>query len=111
MTSKRVNEEAAKRTKGEPSELGQRLKQVRESAGIDDEVLSVVAGLSRTHVHSIEVGWIKSPKYETALALSQALGALDYVLAGTGSAPDPQEVQKAFRRAKRARRARMQARA
>jgi len=90
----------SQRQKRAPSELGQRLKLVRESAGIDDEALSAAAGLSRTHVHSIEVGWILNPRTETVLVLAQVLGApLDYLVAGRGRPPTPGRVKAAFKRA------------
>jgi len=92
-----------KRAKHEPSDIGKRLKRIRRRAGIDPEVLSAVCGLSRTHVHCIEVGWIVSPRQETLLALSRVLGvSLDHLLAGRGGAPSAEEVKAAFGRAQAA---------
>lgn len=96
-----------RRTKHPPSGLGKRLKLVRESAGLDDVDVAAAAGLCRTHVHSLEVGWILNPRYETVLALSRVLGApLDYLLAGQGQPPSSSEVMAAFKRARRQSRSR-----
>lgn len=88
---------AWKRKKRAPSELGLRIKSLRESAGIEAEDLSLAAGLSRTHVHSIEVGWILNPRFETVALLAHLLGVpLEHLAEGKGRAPSGAAIKRRF---------------
>lgn len=86
-----------KREKKKPSPLGERIRALRESAGIEAEELSLAAGLSRTHVHSIEVGWILNPRFETVAEIANLLGVtLEHLAEGKGQPPAGSKIKKRF---------------
>jgi transcriptional regulator with XRE-family HTH domain len=54
--------------------LGQRLKRLREAAGLSQQDLAVRAGLSVSVVSQIEQGRKADPRMTTVLFLAEALG-------------------------------------
>ena len=65
--------------------IGNRIRRLREAAGMTQEELSSSAGIGRVTLVRIEKGE-QSPRYETLIALSRALGRpLAEMLADSGS--------------------------
>jgi transcriptional regulator with XRE-family HTH domain len=62
--------------------LGQRLKRLREAAGLSQQDLAVRAGLSVSVVSQIEQGRKTDPRMTTVLFLAEALGVDVQELAG-----------------------------
>ncbi len=54
--------------------IGQRLKQLREAAGLTQQELAVKAGLSVSNLSQIEQGQKEDPRVSTVLALAKAMG-------------------------------------
>jgi len=54
--------------------LARRVKELREAAGLSQQALAVLAGLSVSVVSQIERGAKDDIKFRTALALARALG-------------------------------------
>lgn len=89
-----------RRENARTTKFGQRLRKIRESAGIDPYELSKTIGKSRTVVHQLEVGLIKSPSAKLALDLAEALGTTaEYLVNGEGEQPKPETVKRAYKRA------------
>jgi transcriptional regulator with XRE-family HTH domain len=77
--------------------LAQRMRELRDRAGISQQALAMAAGLSISVVAQIEQGQRPDPRLSTAVALARALGvALDELVADPGTAaeaielPEPQ---------------------
>lgn len=56
------------------SEVGKRLKKIRESKGLNQSVLSIRAGLSANAVQKIEAGTTAHPRTDTIEKIEVALG-------------------------------------
>lgn len=84
--------------------LALRLGHLRGLAGLSARSLSVLAGISPTHVSLIEAGRVSSPESHTSAALASVLGcSLDWLIAGKGKPPTEESVRAAVKRAKRSR--------
>lgn len=77
--------------------LNERLAQLRLRAGLEQRVLSRLAGLkSEGAVFAIESGAIKDPQGSTVVRLAKVLGtSADYLIAGTGLAPSDEALKAA----------------
>lgn len=66
--------------------IGERIRKVREAAGMTQEELSSSAGIGRVTLVRIEKGE-QSPRYKTLVSLSRALGLplAELLVAGSGS--------------------------
>jgi len=83
--------------------LGQRLRQLRTSAGIAADELSERGGFSHSLVSHIETGQIANPGARTTARLAELLGAsLDWLIAGAGSPPTVEQSRAAFDRHRQA---------
>jgi transcriptional regulator with XRE-family HTH domain len=68
--------------------LAQRLKQLREAAGMTQQGLANAAGLSMAVVSQLEQGLRADPRTSTLVALAKALGVtVDALAVGPGEAP------------------------
>lgn len=65
------NEAAAEK---KPSPLPQRLRMLREQAGMTQQALAVAAGLSVTAIAALEQGRKANPRVNTVRAIAKALG-------------------------------------
>ncbi len=72
-------------TSKEASPLAERLKKIREKAGMSQQDLAVKAGLSISSVSQIEQGKKPDPRVSTIQALASALGVDCTALVGQGS--------------------------
>ncbi|MCW2961177.1 MAG: transcriptional regulator, family [Thermoleophilia bacterium] len=63
--------------------LGERVRRIREGAGLSQSQLATKAGISRTSLHMVEAG-TGNPRYGTLLALADALGIGIHVLIPRG---------------------------
>lgn len=80
-----------------PTDLGRRVRAVREAAGIARLPLSRVAGFSDSVVFQLEGGLISNPSAELVWAIASALGTnVEYLLRGEGQPPRAQDSQAAF---------------
>jgi transcriptional regulator with XRE-family HTH domain len=67
--------------------IGQRVRQLREAAGMSQQALAVAAGLSMSVVAQLEQGQREDPRISTVAALARALGVtVDAILSGAGPA-------------------------
>jgi len=79
------------------SEIGKRLRTLRESAGISQRALSLAAGLTHTVVHQVERNVIEEPSVRLVRGLAAALGVpVAWLLEGTGEEPSPGQVARHF---------------
>ncbi len=68
--------------------LAERLRWLREQAGLPKRTLSNLARLDPSHVRSIEKGTRVNPQSDTVVALAEVLGCTtDWLLRGLGSPP------------------------
>lgn len=67
--------------------LSSQLREHRESAGITQERLAVLAGVGIATVRKIETGVVVEPGYFTVMALMGVLGISPALLGRQGSAP------------------------
>lgn len=81
-----------------PSELGRRLRELREGAGISARALGALAGLRAScHVGMVERGDVLEPSISILIPLARALGcSLDWLLAGQGERPSAESVRAAL---------------
>ena len=80
-----------------PTQVGVRLKAIRQAAGISANALSLAAGASHTVVTQIETGAIVDPRARVLGAIAKALGcSIEYLLDGQGRPPSTRAVQAAF---------------
>lgn len=87
-------------SEGIPNEVGLRIQQIREAAGIGRAPLSEAAGFSPAVVYHLETGLIDKPSAELVFAIASALGTTaDYIFLGKGKAPRVEQTQAAFIRA------------
>lgn len=87
-----------------PTQMGARLKTIRQAAGISANALSLAAGASHTVVTQIEAGAIVDPRARLLGAIAKALGCdIEYLLYGQGRPPSTRAVQAAFISASEAR--------
>lgn len=83
----------------EPSELGRRLRETREAAGIPASALGVAAGASRDFVRQVEEGLIARPSLALVAGVAEVLGvSLDWLVSGRGEGPGAQELESALDR-------------
>ena len=88
-----------------PSELGVRLRSVRELAGLSARELAVLANLAPSLVGHIELGRVQHPRAETLAELARVLGvSLDWLIRGEGDGPSTDCVQAAVAGARSLRR-------
>jgi transcriptional regulator with XRE-family HTH domain len=74
----------------QPATIGERLKALRQAAGLSQQALAVAAGLSTSAVFQIEQGQKADPRFSTVAALAKALGvSLDEFAAAAGQAEAP----------------------
>jgi len=53
--------------------IGQRLKRLREEAGLSKRELARRSGIDRLHIYQIEIGKVQSPTIKTVAALANGL--------------------------------------
>jgi transcriptional regulator with XRE-family HTH domain len=71
-----------------PSDVGTRVAELRELAGLSARELSILAGLSPSMVGHIEAGRVQQPGADTVSQLAEVMGAsLSYLIKGEGKAP------------------------
>lgn len=76
------------RKRPQPSEFGQRLRELREAIAVSQQQLSMSAGLSASAVNQFESGRIAAPSAFVALRLADVLGTtVEYLLLGKGRPP------------------------
>ena len=56
-------------------ELGQFIKEKRESSGLSQKALGDIAGISDSEIHKIETGARKNPAWENLCKIAKALGS------------------------------------
>ena len=69
--------------------LGQRLKQLREMAGLSQNALAKKSGVRRPTISEVEAGNQKGLTLENGRRLARALGVTLDLLAGEGKDDDP----------------------
>ena len=80
-----------------PTQVGIRVKALRELGGIDQLALSLAVGHSKAVVYQIERGIIRKLSADLLLSLAQALGTTPYYLHdGKGEPPAQEKIQAAF---------------
>jgi transcriptional regulator with XRE-family HTH domain len=66
--------------------MRERLVFARTQAGLNQRELSLLAGLSSSHIHHIEAGIRKSPSAKVIRAIAAVLGvSIDWLLGGKGT--------------------------
>lgn len=77
-----------------PTSLADRVRGLRESAGLNPRALSLLAGLDNSHVRLVELGERGSNiTYETVHALARVLGAsVEWIGSGEGEPPTSEQV-------------------
>lgn len=76
--------------------LGERLRWAREAGGLTTKGLDRMASLGEGHTAMVETGRRKRPSDETLRAFANVLGLRpEWLLLGSGSAPDPREIRRA----------------
>lgn len=85
--------------------IAERVKELREIAGLTPRALSILAGLNQSHVRLVESGERGSNLgYETVHALARTLGAsVEWLGSGEGEGPAPEHVRAAVEAARVAR--------
>jgi transcriptional regulator with XRE-family HTH domain len=84
--------------------IPERLRLARDLAGVGSRELARLARLAETHVSLIESGIRPRIEAKTALSLARALGiSVDWLLDGTGEAPEASAVRAAVEHARAAR--------
>ena len=84
-------------SESQPTEVGLRVRKLRELAAIDQLSLSIAAGYSKAVVWQLENGVIANPSAELMLAIADALGTtVPYLCRGIGDAPAPDKINGAF---------------
>lgn len=82
--------------------LSERLRELRERAGLAARPLDRLAGLGEGHVNMIERGERPNIEAETARALARVFGcSLDWLIAGMGRPPTDAALRRAVARAQR----------
>jgi transcriptional regulator with XRE-family HTH domain len=82
------------------STIGERLRALREAAGVSAIRLSSAIGASHAVVGNIERGAAASPSAAVAARLARTLGTtVDYLVLGEGHPPSADEVRAAWERA------------
>lgn len=88
----------------ELSTLGERVAWARKTVALSQGDLEELAGVGQAGVHHIERGRI--PNATTLASIATVLGAsLEWLLAGKGKAPSPQQIAVAVVTAREAKRA------
>jgi transcriptional regulator with XRE-family HTH domain len=83
--------------------FAQRLMQLRLHAGLTPKQLSILAGLSKTLVRTLEEKDRPSPAATTAVKLARTLGTTaEWLVEGDGPGPTPAGVREAVARARAA---------
>lgn len=84
------------------SDLPARVRWARETAGLSARALSLLAGLTKSHVGQIEEGRYPSVGVTTLVKLGTVFAvSLDWLVAGRGRRPTKAEIIAAVRRAQR----------
>lgn len=77
--------------------LQDRLRELRQSLGLSQQKLSLLAGLTASHVGLIEQNRIDNVSTDTAAALAKVLGcSLDWLVSGDGEPPSLDVSQEAL---------------
>jgi len=85
------------------SNLAERLRHLRENAGLSAKALDVLADLTPGHTTLIETGRRADPSASTVEALASVLGVtLDWLVTGEGREPSERSVRAAVDAARRA---------
>jgi len=85
----------------EPSSLQTRVERLLAAAAVDAKTLSVLAGLSTSHVGQLLRGEVQTLRTKTAEALSNVTGAsCAWIAFGEGDEPSDQVVHDAVERAR-----------
>ena len=80
--------------------LSTRLRKLRKYTDLTPRGLSLLAGLSPTHVSMIESGAREDPHCNTLVAIAEVTGAsLDWLLRGMGNEPAKEDVLQAIHQA------------
>jgi transcriptional regulator with XRE-family HTH domain len=79
----------------EPMPFKDRLRKLRDAAGLTQQQLAVAAGLTISAVAQMEAGKIKDPRISTLKALAKALGVGLLALAENGDEEEPAAAEKA----------------
>lgn len=85
-------------------DLPERVAVLRKQGGVSASELSSLAGLSPAHVALIERGSRPNITVTTAMAIARVFGvSVEYLVAGEGPAPSPDDVVAAIARARETR--------
>lgn len=83
------------------SDLAERLRQLRERAGLSQRALSALAGLSPSEVRLLESRERTDPRARVLVSLSRTLGVTtDFLLDGKGDLPSPEAIATAIHAAR-----------
>lgn len=76
--------------------IGERIAQARSLSGLSAAALGEKAGLSKAIVSMLEGGQRENPHVNTISAIARVLGIrVEWLIDGTGAAPDPKAVKAA----------------
>lgn len=83
------------------TDLAERLRQLRERAGLSQRALSLLAGLSPSEVRLLESRDRLDPRARVLVSLARTLGvSADYLLDGRGEPPSPELMASAIHAAR-----------
>lgn len=84
-----------------PTEMGARLRELRQAAALKHRELDRLAGITEGHARMIETGVVTNACIHTVTKLARVFGAsLDWFVAGNGRAPSARTLRSAVKSAR-----------
>ena len=76
--------------------LAARVRYLHETSGLDQKAMSLLAGLSQSHVHQLIHGRLRAPRCETLAKLARTFDvSLEWLVSGEGPVPPPRRIRAA----------------